>query len=591
MHHSIKVIGSLLVKYKQKKEHFVRAAHHLREVEPTNMASYPLASLMPTRPINITHLTSADPKQQKQILGETLFPIIYRKYPQQAGKITGMLLELEISELLFLLNSGEQLNAKVEEAYKVLQNHQVSVPAAGAYGQGLQQMSGARMGEMSDPKQPKDMPTKPINYTRLKSADPKRQKQILGETLFPIIYRKYPQQAGKITGMLLELEISELLFLLDSGEQLNAKMEEAYEVLQKYQVSVLAAGAYGQGLQQTTGARMGEMRGAVGRGRQIQNQQPRQSPGPRMKYTATAGAPRPNIHPMSMMMHQQQMMQGPPQQPDEVLQKYQDLSVPGSLQFCISTNDSLINNQGPVKTRSDTNSTSIQSSVDVRAAWKPPTRNTVVTIQHDVGTDKDTGISPKRESSQNFTFEQQTKDLHPSTPYGSFQVPNVEVRARNKFESETNFRGLTSPQKSECVENIQGLISRSEAKSKDPIFPTKLPSVGTCSSPKIASNTDQERNKRQNGVENKHQTQMHPEIVRIENGVCMSIKSVEDKIYDTARREHPNEANLIVGLITEKRNKEQLQLIATSDVLLNHEVEKAHSKIRMLETPMCQNYL
>ena len=88
------------------------------------------------------------------------------------------------------------------------------------------------------PQQPKDMSTKPINITHLTSADPKQQKQILSETLFPIIYRKYPQQAGKITGMLLELEISELLFLLDSGEQLNAKMEEAYEVLQKHQVSV-----------------------------------------------------------------------------------------------------------------------------------------------------------------------------------------------------------------------------------------------------------------------------------------------------------------------------------------------------------------
>eukprot|EP00800_Vazella_pourtalesii_P002012 TRINITY_DN1186_c0_g1_i1.p1 TRINITY_DN1186_c0_g1~~TRINITY_DN1186_c0_g1_i1.p1 ORF type:complete len:612 (-),score=152.71 TRINITY_DN1186_c0_g1_i1:93-1928(-) len=167
-------------------------------------------------------------------------------------------------------------------------NVAAGVPAGGAYGQSLQQMTGARMGEMrgavgrgrqtqnqqprqspgprmkytpnagaprpnmhpmsmmlhqqqmmqGPPQQPKDMSTKPINITHLTSADPKQQKQILGETLFPIIYRKYPQQAGKITGMLLELEISELLFLLDSGEQLNAKMEEAYEVLQKHQVNV-----------------------------------------------------------------------------------------------------------------------------------------------------------------------------------------------------------------------------------------------------------------------------------------------------------------------------------------------------------------
>ena len=65
---------------------------------------------------------------------------------------------------------------------------------------------------------------------------------------------------------------------------------------------------------------------------------------------------------------------------------------------------------------------------------------------------------------------------------------------------------------------------------------------------------------------------------------------MEDKIYDTARREYPNEANLIVGLITEKRSKDQLQLLASSETLLEHEVEKARAKIRILETPVCKNY-
>ena len=87
-------------------------------------------------------------------------------------------------------------------------------------------------------------------------------------------------------------------------------------------------------------------------------------------------------------------------------------------------------------------------------------------------------------------------------------------------------------------------------------------------------------------IESKYQTS-----VLIETDVCMGIRTVEDKIYDTARREYPNEANLIVGLITEKRSKDQLQLLASSETLLEHEVEKARAKIRILETPVCKNYL
>lgn len=69
-------------------------------------------------------LASANPQEQKQMLGERIFPLIQRHYPDLAGKITGMLLEMDNSELLMMLENNEVLKTKVDEAVAVLQAHQ-----------------------------------------------------------------------------------------------------------------------------------------------------------------------------------------------------------------------------------------------------------------------------------------------------------------------------------------------------------------------------------------------------------------------------------------------------------------------------------
>jgi len=75
-------------------------------------------------PLTATMLAAAQPQEQKQMLGERLFPLIQRMHPELAGKITGMLLEIDNSELLHMLESTESLKLKVEEAVAVLQAHQ-----------------------------------------------------------------------------------------------------------------------------------------------------------------------------------------------------------------------------------------------------------------------------------------------------------------------------------------------------------------------------------------------------------------------------------------------------------------------------------
>jgi len=52
--------------------------------------------------------------------------------------------------------------------------------------------------------------------------------------LYPKIQRQHPDLAGKITGMLLEMEHMELLALLDDEPALRAKVDEALSVYDEY---------------------------------------------------------------------------------------------------------------------------------------------------------------------------------------------------------------------------------------------------------------------------------------------------------------------------------------------------------------------
>jgi polyadenylate-binding protein len=83
-------------------------------------------------PLSASALAAAHPNDQKQMLGERLFPLIHEKYPTVAGKITGMLLEMDNAEILHLLEDRDLLNSRVEEAVAVLQMHQTKQTPAPA---------------------------------------------------------------------------------------------------------------------------------------------------------------------------------------------------------------------------------------------------------------------------------------------------------------------------------------------------------------------------------------------------------------------------------------------------------------------------
>lgn len=73
-------------------------------------------------------LASAPTEQHRVMLGEQLYPLVDQIEHDHAGKVTGMLLEMDQTEVLHLLESPEALKLKVREALEVLQHAQNAMP-------------------------------------------------------------------------------------------------------------------------------------------------------------------------------------------------------------------------------------------------------------------------------------------------------------------------------------------------------------------------------------------------------------------------------------------------------------------------------
>ncbi|KAJ6872138.1 polyadenylate-binding protein 2-like [Populus alba x Populus x berolinensis] len=89
---------------------------------PYDMGGMPIRDATQPMPITAlaTALANATPEQQRTMLGESLYPIVDQLEHDSAAKVTGMLLEMDQTEVLHLLESPEALKAKVAEAMEVL---------------------------------------------------------------------------------------------------------------------------------------------------------------------------------------------------------------------------------------------------------------------------------------------------------------------------------------------------------------------------------------------------------------------------------------------------------------------------------------
>jgi len=87
--------------------------------------SQPQAPTVNSGPLDPQMLAQAPPERQKQMIGEKLFPLVQESidHPEMAGKVTGMLLEMDITELLLLFEQEQTLQSRIAEAVQVLREH------------------------------------------------------------------------------------------------------------------------------------------------------------------------------------------------------------------------------------------------------------------------------------------------------------------------------------------------------------------------------------------------------------------------------------------------------------------------------------
>ncbi|KAG1152102.1 hypothetical protein G6F37_001898 [Rhizopus arrhizus] len=103
-------------------------ANQSRQAPAAASAAAETAEGSAAAPLTAAALAAAAPETQKQMLGERLYPLINAQQPEYAGKITGMLLEMDNGELLNLLEDSKALDSKINEAVEVLKAHLSELP-------------------------------------------------------------------------------------------------------------------------------------------------------------------------------------------------------------------------------------------------------------------------------------------------------------------------------------------------------------------------------------------------------------------------------------------------------------------------------
>ena len=129
--------------------------------------------------------------ESKQALGEKIYSLIERQHPNDAEKLTGILLEMDNKSLEHLIKDADLFEKKVEDALSVLQNN-------------TEEMENGQS-----------------------QSESAQDKTSIGEELYELVYAINSNQADKITGMLLEMDLPDLEMLVKHQAALEEKVNQA----------------------------------------------------------------------------------------------------------------------------------------------------------------------------------------------------------------------------------------------------------------------------------------------------------------------------------------------------------------------------
>nr|GEW23714.1 polyadenylate-binding protein 8-like [Tanacetum cinerariifolium] len=141
-------------------------------------------------PTEVLHLLESPTElmvaKTMDILGENLYPLVNKLEHKHGHKVTEMILELDTAEVLYLESPNEL--KLVDEAMDVLKNAFVSA---------------------------------------LVNALRHAHKMFLAENIHSLVDQMEHTHADKVTKMILELDTAEVLYLLESPDSLKLAVEEA----------------------------------------------------------------------------------------------------------------------------------------------------------------------------------------------------------------------------------------------------------------------------------------------------------------------------------------------------------------------------
>lgn len=208
--------------------------------------------------------------EELETLGEQLYTLIYPKHTEDAGKLTGMLLELPGPVLRQLLQDEAKLTAAVEKALRALQlaeessnvtckeEDDISVSSdslgeqlfdlVNVYNTGhsqkitgmlLEQHKEAVLHLLSDPKLLEEqvnlalttLKEQRVEETDISDSSDTDDSERLGEKLFSLVEELDPLHANDITGMLLEMDPAALQQLLGDHTMLKIAVQKAQAAL------------------------------------------------------------------------------------------------------------------------------------------------------------------------------------------------------------------------------------------------------------------------------------------------------------------------------------------------------------------------